>query len=384
MRIIEKHNKKMLMSPFYNYLFDRGTGAFYRWGKTLKDDPDFSPYGTEIMDIEISSGECSGNCAFCYKKNGSGVPTKNMSLETFKEIFRTFPPTLTQIAFGITDIDTNPDFFEIMEYSRENGVVPNYTTNGKFVNDEVARKTAKLCGAVAVSMYDKDQCYNAVQLFVDAGMEQVNIHFMLSNESIWQLQRLIDDVHTDERLKGLKAIVLLQYKPHGRGITRFKSVKVLDYKNIIKYAEEKKVGLGFDSCSAPMYFKAIEDDPQYKNKTMYAEPCESGLFSFYMNVDGEYFPCSFAEGEPGWEKGLPYKEFESFMHIWDHPRILEWRTKLILSSQKAYNACGTCKSMSICRSCPLYPEVTKCKTEPIFENGLLPKFIVFDDILKKE
>lgn len=36
----------------------------------------------------------------------------------------------------------------------------------------------------------------------------------------------------------------------------------------------------------------------------YVEPCEICRFSSYVNVDGEYFPCSFVEGLPGWEHGI--------------------------------------------------------------------------------
>ncbi len=32
-----------------------------------------------------------------------------------------------------------------------------------------------------------------------------------------------------------------------------------------------------------------------------SEPCESACFSFYINVDGIAYPCSFLEAEPGFE-----------------------------------------------------------------------------------
>jgi len=243
-----------------------------------------------------------------------------------------------------------------MKHTKDNGVIPNYTCNGFGVTKEVAKRTAELCGAVAVSHYGDDQCFNAVEQFVNAGMDQVNIHYMLAKETLNALQDLIDDIVNDPRLKGLNAVVLLQYKPHGRGIGKFHSISIDDYKKILNYAELRNVSLGFDSCSAPMYFKAVEDDVDYNNKTMYAEPCESGLFSFYMNVRGEYFPCSFAEGEGDWKEGIPYQESSRFMGVWYHPRIVEWREKLINSSKSC-----DCKSVSICRSCPLYTEVSNCK-----------------------
>jgi MoaA/NifB/PqqE/SkfB family radical SAM enzyme len=77
-----------------------------------------------------------------------------MSLETFSNILSKFPKVTNQIAFGIggvTDIDRNPDLWKIMEYCRENGVIPNITVNGAGVKNEVAKKLSNICGAIAVS-----------------------------------------------------------------------------------------------------------------------------------------------------------------------------------------------------------------------------------------
>ncbi len=354
--ISEIDDKKYFLSENYNFIFNKDTGFFARWGKEQKDDPDYSSFGPEILDIEISKGRCSQKCRFCYKSNGSGESV-NMSLDTFKLISRSFPKTVTQIAFGITDIHENVDFWAIMAHTKEIGVIPNYTTNGFGVTKEVAEKTAKLCGAVAISLYDKDQCYNAINEFTKAGMTQVNIHYMLCEETFDAAFELINDVHIDSRLKGLNAIVFLQYKPHGRGVGKFTSIQNIDkFKSLIEHANDTNVGIGFDSCSAPLYFKAINNEPNYKQLSEYAEPCESGLFSFYMNVEGKYFPCSFTEGENDWEEGIDGNNPENFIDdIWFNPRLISWRNNLINSSKGC-----KCKSSSICRNCPIFA-ITSCK-----------------------
>ena len=73
-------------------------------------------------------------------------------------------PFLTQAALGITNIGSNPDFFPIMRRSRERGIIPNYTCHGLDVTEEVAKETAELCGAVAVSVVDKEKTYDAVKM----------------------------------------------------------------------------------------------------------------------------------------------------------------------------------------------------------------------------
>lgn len=356
--ISENQEYKKCVSEGYNFIFRKSDGLFLRWGTTKEDDPQYSPFGPEILDLEISEGECLGNCPFCYKCNGSGVETHNMTLEEFKTIFHKIPQTLTQIAFGITNIHTNPDFFAMMEYSREHGVTPNYTCHGLDVDEEVARKTAETCGAVAVSIVNKEKSYNAIKMFTDAGMKQVNIHFMLSEETFDRAFQIVDDIATDPRLKNLNAIVFLQYKAKGRQPDRFHAISSPDkYKALVQYAEERKVGIGFDSCSAPLYFKSIEGHPNREMLSQFAEPCESfGMFSSYINCYGVYFPCSFCEGEPGWEEGLDVLNCQDFLEdVWHAPLVQKWRKMLLESSQ----GCN-CDFKKICRSCPIF-DVTACK-----------------------
>jgi len=83
---------KKFRSTEYNFTFDTVSGFFARWGKNKEDDPSYSPYGPEILDIEVST-ICHGingkPCVHCYKSN-TGVG-KNMTLETFKTILDKMP-----------------------------------------------------------------------------------------------------------------------------------------------------------------------------------------------------------------------------------------------------------------------------------------------------
>jgi len=148
---------RTLQSPRYNYLFRKSDGFFARWGETKQHDPEYSPFGPEIADIEIST-VCHGvgckPCSFCYKSNTARG--HNMRLDTFKRVFTALPPTVTQIAFGIGDIDANPDLWAILRHCREYDVVPNITINGDRMTDEHYQRLASLCGAVAVSHYNDD------------------------------------------------------------------------------------------------------------------------------------------------------------------------------------------------------------------------------------
>jgi MoaA/NifB/PqqE/SkfB family radical SAM enzyme len=336
MKITENKSGKILSSENYNFIFRKNDGFFMRWGKTTKDDPQFSPYGPEILDLEISSGKCNGRCKFCYKDNGVDDNTHHMTFDEFKTIFHKMPQTLTQIAFGICDISSNPDFFRMMEYARENGVVPNYTCNGLEVTQEVAQRTADVCGAVAVSLVNKQKSYDAIVEFLKAGMTQVNMHYMFSEETYDEAFSVIDDISENLKPKGFNAIVFLQYKPKGKNADSYNSVlNVAKYSKLIRYCNEKGVGYGFDSCSAPMFINSVQDNFL---ETL-AEPCESGLFSSYINCYGKFFVCSFAEGEDEWKNGIDVLNCDDFVKdIWNHSRLLEWRERLIKNE----------------RNCPIY------------------------------
>lgn len=336
MKIVEENNGKALFSENYNYIFRKDDGFFMRWGKHTKDDPQFSPFGPEILDLEISSGKCNGRCKFCYKDNGEDVNTHHMTLEEFKTIFHKIPKALTQIAFGICDISSNPDFFAMMKYARENGIIPNYTCNGLEVTQEVAQRTAKLCGAVAVSLVNKKKSYEAISNFLNAGMKQVNMHYMLSEETYDKAFEVIDEIAKDFKPKGFNAIVFLQYKPKGKNSDAFHSVlSVKKYTKLISYCDEKEINYGFDSCSANIFMESVKD----KSLEIFAEPCESGLFSSYINCYGKFFVCSFAEGEDVWQNGIDVLNCDDFLNdVWNHPRLITWRDRLIKNE----------------RNCPIY------------------------------
>ncbi len=353
MEIVEKEHGKVLLSEDYNFIFNKKNGFFARWGKTLKDDPDFSPYGPELIDMELSINGCPNNCSFCYKSNSSSEPT-NMSFETFVKIFKKLPKTVTQIAFGITGIQTNPDFLKILKYCKENGVIPNFTLSGIDLTDSITLQCSKLIGAVAVSAYqqDKNICYDTVRKFTELGISQTNIHLLVAEENLDFVYEVIKDSKIDKRLKDLNAIVLLGVKSKGRAKESYSSLSCIKFQQLVEYCFNNNINIGFDSCSAPKFESSIKhmDISEYRKQelNMLSESCESfGLFSAYINVFGDYFPCSFAENEKGWENGLSVLHCDDFLkNIWFSDKVEKWRKKSL----------DTCYDNG-CRRCLIFKEI---------------------------
>lgn len=383
----ENEKSKVVLSEKYNSFFNKETGFFARWGETKDDDPLFAPM-PEILDLEISAGKCMGKCPECYKCNGAVEESHNMTFAEFQKIFHkvantyfdvefengfptisgmlnykpnlltkedyendiasTFNYTnikkitiynkglLQQIAFGICDIGTNPDFFKMMEYARNFDVIPNYTCHGLDMNEDYAEKTAKTCGAVAISVYNKEKSYNTVDMLSRAGMKQINFHVISHDKSYDKIKSIIDDITTDERLiNKINAVVLLKYKPKGNGVGKFKHLTDEQYADIIDYANLKKVNIGFDSCSAHAYLRVIKNDKDFDKKSMMAEPCESSCFSSYINHKGEFFACSFCENEGMWQEGIDVLCCDSFeKDVWQNEKTRRFRELLLKNGRK--------------------------------------------------
>lgn len=351
MKISETEKYKVFISDRYNYVFDKTTGMFIRWGVNEHDDPQFSPYGPELVDMEIVVGDCLGKCAFCYKNNGSGKP-KYMTFETFKTIFDKLPKTVTQIAFGITNIDSNPDFFRIMEYTRENGVIPNYTTHGLDITEEHARKTAEICGSVGISVVNKNKTLESIDMFHSAGVKQINIHYVLSEETYEGALQLIEDLK--EYNNKVFAILFLALKKKGRGVTFHPLSDKSRYKEIYHKCIENKIGAAFDSCTAGDFLKAIQDEENFLEVSKYIESCESyGLFSSYINWEGKYFPCSFVESEKDWEDGIDVLHCNDFLKdVWYSDIVSTYRKQSIATTKEC-----TIDGVKDCRRCLHFNEL---------------------------
>ena len=194
--------------------------------------------------------------------------------------------------------------------------------------------------AVAVSVYNKEKSYNAVNMLFNAGVRQINFHVIAHDKSYKRILSIIDDLKTDERIKGkVKAVVLLKYKPKGNGVGKFNHLTDEQYREIISYAENNGVSIGFDSCSAHAYLRTIKNDPDFEKKSLCVEPCESSCFSSYINHKGEFYACSFCEGEGMWKNGINVLNCNDFeQDVWNGEQTKTFR-KILLDNK---------------RKCPMY------------------------------
>lgn len=336
--IIETEKSKIFRSKYYNRYFRKSDGFTLTFGKTIDDDPEFSPY-PEILDLEISTGKCAGGCAFCYKiENGHTEVERHMTLDTVKKILDRFQygdiNVIDQTALGLTDTFSNPDFWEILQEFNNRSVSVNLTTHGRDITPENAKQLAKYCGAIAVSYHNRDTCYNAVKCLTDAGMTQINIHFVLYKGREKLARQIVDDILTDERLSKLNAIVWLNLKKKGKACHSFENLSFEEFSSLMDYCQEKKICYGMDSCSGCSFLKYIKGQSNEKQLTEMVSPCCAARQSSYISVNSEYAPCSFLQNssEDGWTTGINVLHYDKIDKVWNHPRVRQYRKYVIEKS----------------------------------------------------
>jgi hypothetical protein len=159
-------------------------------------------------------------------------------------------------------------------------------------------------------------------------MKQVNIHIVLSNDSVEFIKSVVDDIKTDPRLAKLNAMVMLSFKDKAQSCA-MEPISSSYYREVIDYCMNAGINFGFDSCSAKAYLKAIEDHPDRDRLETYVEPCESMMFSAYIDVNAKLYACSFLENCGMWLDGIDVTVYNDFMEIWNSSKVQEWRKTLL-------------------------------------------------------
>jgi len=342
MKLEESDNFKILTSDTENYVFNKINGYTQTWGKTKEDNLDFAKISPHILDIEIVDS-CNGPlgndgkrkvCSFCYKANKPG--NKYMSLDMFKTILNKMPKInnsfiLQQIAFGLDSNATiNPDFKDIVKYTRSQGIIPNATISD--ANDDMIKFISKNLGAVAISVYDgcEESAFNTIKKLTDKKMKQVNIHRCIMKNNHQETLKLLASRMTDKRLSKMNAIVFLSLKKVGRG-ENFEPATDEQFNELVSLAMKYHINIGFDSCSAGRFLncKYVKGLSPAKRKKLSQSvtACESTRESAFIDNYGIAYPCSFNTTK---YKGINMLTIKDFItDVWYAKETSEFRTKCL-------------------------------------------------------
>ncbi len=165
----------------YKAIFNEETGQTMRIALD-RSKPIGSLKYPELLDISFGT-KCLANCPFCYTsaiKNGVNYPNLVEKIDKWFGVLddnqRPF-----QVAIGGGGEPTlHPEFPAAVKRFKELGIMPNYTTNGMHLTEEVMEATVKYCGGVAVSCHPhlNKVWKKAVHTLTQAGV-RTNLHIIV-------------------------------------------------------------------------------------------------------------------------------------------------------------------------------------------------------------
>ena len=350
-KYIDKENN------FYE-VFNTTTGFYMRSDDLDTNEEPFMRNFPALIDVGIMGSCMHGKSGLCLKsgvecyQNGLTSFKPDMSLENYKSIIDQCKDKVFQFALGGRgDANKHKNFKEILEYTTENRIIPNYTTSGLLLTDEEIELTKKHCGAVAVSFYNPDPngyTYSAINRFIKAEVK-TNIHYVLSNYSI---SDAIDRLKTNNFPKGINAVIFLLHKPIGLGrqenVLNYNDPKVKEFFNIIDNAKQYNIDfkIGFDSCTVPAIINMAK---QIDIKSV--DTCEAGRFSCYIDSEMNMIPCSFDNQDLKYAVDL--KNY-TIQEAWNSDIFNDFRNIF-------KNSCHGCKKRQHCLGgCPLVRNIVLC------------------------
>ena len=345
--------------------FDTDTGFYLRTGILDENGMDtgvdpFMASFPHLIDVGVMGHCIHGKTGLCVKagigcyQSGLLVEQPNMTVENFRSIAEQCRGRCNQLALGGRgDPDQHEYFEELLKISRENNLVPNFTTSGYGMTPEIVQLCKKYCGAVAVSWYRSDYTLNAIHMLLDAGVK-TNIHYVLGRNSI---DEALERLKNDDLPQGINAIIFLLHKPAGQGsranVLDFSDIRVKQFFEQIDSPHPFKVGM--DSCNVP---GAIN----YCKKVFFEslDTCEGGRYSCYIGADMIMVPCSFDQKKQ-YQVSLEDMTIEE---AWNSEPFEKFRDRM-------RGACPDCEKRELCLGgCPLMPEIVFCdsKIRNIKEN----------------
>lgn len=347
----------------FRYLFDTDTGLYIRTGVLNDDGTDsgkdpFMASFPHLIDVGVMGHCIHGKTGLCVKagigcyQSGLTVEKPNMTVDNFRRIAEQCRGRCNQLALGGRgDPDQHEHFEELLKISRENDLVPNFTTSGYGMTPEIAALCKQYCGAVAVSWYRSEYTLNAIRMLLDAGVK-TNIHFVLGQNSI---DEAIERLRENDFPAGINAVIFLLHKPAGLGAKE--NVLTFNDKRVSVFFEQfdgiHPFKVGMDSCTVP---GAVNFCRNVLPESL--DTCEGGRFSCYIDAEMVMVPCSFDQerryrvplvADAG--NGEVVSTIES---AWNSEPFERFRAIL-------QTACAGCTERDYCMGgCPLMPEIVLC------------------------
>jgi radical SAM protein with 4Fe4S-binding SPASM domain len=283
----------------------------------------------------------------CFRESGI-TNNKFMTLEEFKNIIDKLGPGLCEVwPHGFGEPMIHPQFFEMMEYLKEKGIMWSVATNGTFLSSENNRKLLEL-GAktvrISIDAGYKEQ-YERIRVGADFLSVMSGIEDLIFQRDIGEYKTRVEfyavvGVNTFNHVRGLVAL-------HNRIGTDHLTISDMSYGNEFgtstelnsmrmsygdKYLHELTKEYESDSVHFGAFYKPTKRE------------CVYTKLHCYIHANGDFYPCTCAPGheEPLWNMD-DVKDWKHLRDLYSNSKeFREFREKSM--PDKLCNACEVCAS----------------------------------------
>jgi radical SAM protein with 4Fe4S-binding SPASM domain len=298
------------------------------------------------------TNRCSAGCPHCYMDAGepdSGeLDTAGMraALQALADM------EVFHVALGGGEALERPDLFELAEFARHIGLVPNLTVSGRGISAAVADKM-RVFGQVNVSMdgtgsayevfrgrNDFDMADRAVAHLVKAGVP-TGINCVVGHDNFEQIPKLF----AYARRKGLNEVEFLRFKPAGRireaecylRMATTQEQNAMLTQLLAEMADRCEVTAKIDCSFIPMF--CHHSPPVEALEALGTNGCEAGNVLWGVRSNGAVAGCSFLEPTG-----------RSVLNLARDPAERE-KTFAALTSwtDRAPEPCASCDYLTLCR-----------------------------------
>lgn len=261
---------------------------------------------TAPTEVHFSfTNRCSAGCEHCYTDS---VPNPGEELTT--EEIKNYIDQLADfgvfhIALGGGESLEREDLFEIAEYIRSKGMVPNLTTNGLPITDEIAKK-CRIFGQINVSIDTLtpdpaqprraallDKSFEALNTLIKHG-NKTGINCVINRYNFEQ----IPDIIKYARQHKLADIEFLRFKPTGRAIGIFEKFCCTPEQHkafwpiLLEYSKKYRQDVKIDCSYVPMM--AYHSPDKKIMEQFCVKGCDGGNLLASADHKGRVKACSFS------------------------------------------------------------------------------------------
>lgn len=310
-----------------------------------------------LVDLQITR-RCLMGCPHCYVS--AEAAGEHMSFSDAQIALDEITSAgICQLAIGGGEPLLHPQFSQILKYAYRRGLVPNVTTTGQGLTQELLDSLANYCGAVALSLEGIGEGFNVRRRsgfdFFQNTLEQLFasqistvLQITLSAENIEQLPQIVEYCL---KLPQLYGVIFLAYKPVGRGINFNKPLFALDEKTLYPLLRQAFLSLsdhtrvGYDCCLTPS-LAGLEQELGFSAGEV-LEGCSAGRTSVGISYNLDVVPCTFMPERP-WGN----LHHQRFLDIWSGIEADKFRQRLDKQVDEK-DLCRECVSRQSCLGgCP--------------------------------